>query len=47
VEKSVPEAGEGVNMFDLGPTHMALPGRSVDASIAFYEKYARMQAVHR
>lgn len=34
-------------MFDLGLTHVALPVRNVDTSIAFYAKYARMQVVHR
>jgi len=34
-------------MFDLGLTHVALPVRDVDASIAFYAQYARMQVVHR
>jgi len=32
---------------DVGLTHIALPARNLDASIAFYAKYARMQVVHR
>jgi catechol 2,3-dioxygenase-like lactoylglutathione lyase family enzyme len=32
---------------DLGLTHIALPVTDVEASIAFYSKYARMQVVHR
>jgi len=34
-------------MSDLGLTHIALPVRSLEASAAFYETYARMQVVHR
>lgn len=34
-------------MPDLGLTHLALPVTDVEASIAFYAKYARMSAVHR
>jgi catechol 2,3-dioxygenase-like lactoylglutathione lyase family enzyme len=34
-------------MPDLGLTHVALSARDLDASIGFYEKYARMAAVHR
>lgn len=34
-------------MTDLGFTHVALPVSDLDASIAFYKKYARMEAVHR
>ena len=34
-------------MSDLGLTHIALPVRSLAASAAFYETYARMQVVHR
>jgi len=34
-------------MSDLGLTHVALPVRSLDASIAFYERYAAMSVVHR
>jgi catechol 2,3-dioxygenase-like lactoylglutathione lyase family enzyme len=34
-------------MTDLGFTHIALPVKDVDRSIAFYAKYARMQVVHR
>lgn len=32
---------------DVGLTHIALPARNLDASIAFYAKYARMTVVHR
>ncbi len=32
---------------DLGATHVALPVRHLDTSVAFYAKYARMQVVHR
>lgn len=32
---------------DVGLTHVALPARDLDASIAFYAKYARMSVVHR
>ena len=32
---------------DLGLTHVALPVTDVDRSIAFYERYADMQVVHR
>jgi catechol 2,3-dioxygenase-like lactoylglutathione lyase family enzyme len=34
-------------MPDLGLTHVALSVGDLDASIAFYEKYARMAVVHR
>jgi catechol 2,3-dioxygenase-like lactoylglutathione lyase family enzyme len=34
-------------MHDLGFTHIALPSTNIDATIAFYAKYARMQVVHR
>lgn len=34
-------------MSDVGLTHIALPVTDVEASIAFYSKYARMQVVHR
>jgi predicted lactoylglutathione lyase len=34
-------------MSDLGLTHIALPVTNMEASIAFYSKYARMQVVHR
>ena len=33
-------------MSDLGLTHVALPVSHLEASIAFYAKYARMQVVH-
>jgi catechol 2,3-dioxygenase-like lactoylglutathione lyase family enzyme len=32
---------------DVGLTHVALPVRSLDATVSFYERYARMQVVHR
>jgi catechol 2,3-dioxygenase-like lactoylglutathione lyase family enzyme len=32
---------------DLGLTHVALPVTSIDASVAFYAKYAGMKVVHR
>jgi len=34
-------------MFDFGLTHIALPVRDIEASVAFYAKYAHMQVVHR
>ena len=34
-------------MSDLGLTHVALPVRSLEASIAFYATYAGMHPVHR
>ena len=34
-------------MTDLGLTHIALPVTDVEASVAFYSKYARMAVVHR
>ena len=34
-------------MSDVGFTHVALLVGDLDASVAFYEKYARMQIVHR
>lgn len=34
-------------MSDIGLTHVALPVRSLDASVAFYAKYANMRPVHR
>ena len=34
-------------MPDLGLTHVALTARDLDASIAFYAKYAGMAVVHR
>src|SRR4051812_17475339 len=32
---------------DLGLTHVALPVRDVDASAAFYARFADMEVVHR
>lgn len=34
-------------MLDVGFTHVALPVRSLEASVAFYELYADMHVVHR
>jgi len=34
-------------MIDRGLTHVALPVTDLDASLAFYQKYAGMQVVHR
>lgn len=34
-------------MVDIGLTHVALQCRDVDASIAFYARYADMRVVHR
>jgi catechol 2,3-dioxygenase-like lactoylglutathione lyase family enzyme len=34
-------------MSDTGFTHIALPVSNLDASLAFYEKYADMVTVHR
>ena len=34
-------------MPDVGLTHIALPVSDLDASVAFYAKYARMEVIHR
>jgi catechol 2,3-dioxygenase-like lactoylglutathione lyase family enzyme len=34
-------------LHDLGLTHVALTSSDLDASIAFWSRYARMQVVHR
>lgn len=34
-------------MSDLGLTHIALPVTDIEASVAFYSRYARMSVVHR
>ena len=34
-------------MSDIGLTHVALPARDLEASVAFYRKYARMEVVHQ
>ena len=34
-------------MSDIGLTHIALPVTNMEASLAFYATYARMQVVHR
>lgn len=33
-------------MVDIGFTHIALPASNIDASLAFYKKYANMEVVH-
>jgi catechol 2,3-dioxygenase-like lactoylglutathione lyase family enzyme len=33
-------------MTDIGLTHVALPARDLDRTIAFYKKYADMEVVH-
>ncbi len=35
------------NAKDVGLTHVALPATNLEASVAFYFKYAKMQVVHR
>jgi catechol 2,3-dioxygenase-like lactoylglutathione lyase family enzyme len=35
------------HMFDVGLTHVALPVSNMDASLAFYARFAHMQVVHR
>jgi len=40
----VSEAGSAK---DVGLTHVALPATNLEASVAFYSRYARMQVVHR
>lgn len=34
-------------MPDVGLTHVALPVSDMNASVAFYRKYARMEVIHR
>lgn len=34
-------------MTDIGLTHVAFSARRLEASVGFYEKYARMTCVHR
>ncbi len=46
-EGSGPPGGSRAALPDVGLTHVALPVQSLDGGIAFYEKYARMQVVHR
>jgi catechol 2,3-dioxygenase-like lactoylglutathione lyase family enzyme len=41
---AVSEAGSAK---DVGLTHVALPATNLEASVAFYFKYAKMQVVHR
>lgn len=38
--------GEAVTMHDVGLTHIALPVRRLETTIAFYARYARMGTVH-
>ena len=39
--------GEAGSAKDVGLTHVALPATNLEASIAFYFKYAKMHVVHR
>ena len=39
--------GEAGSAKDVGLTHVALPVTNIEASTAFYFKYAKMQVVHR
>ena len=34
-------------MYDVGLTHVALPVTDLNASVAFYKRYANMKVVHR
>ncbi len=34
-------------MTDIGLTHIALPARSLEASVAFYARYANMSVIHK
>ncbi|MCC7263382.1 MAG: VOC family protein [Candidatus Latescibacteria bacterium] len=36
-----------MNTLDQGFTHIAIPVSNIDASLAFYRKYAQMRPVHR
>lgn len=40
-------ADGAIALSDLGLTHIALPATDLAASLAFYERYARMSVVHR
>jgi catechol 2,3-dioxygenase-like lactoylglutathione lyase family enzyme len=39
--------GGGDSAKDIGLTHVALPATDLEASVAFYSKYAKMQVVHQ
>ncbi len=39
--------GEAGSATDVGLTHVALPVTNIEASTAFYFKYAKMKVVHR
>jgi len=39
--------GGGDSAKDIGLTHVALPSTNLEASVAFYSKYAKMQVVHQ
>jgi catechol 2,3-dioxygenase-like lactoylglutathione lyase family enzyme len=43
----IPFEGSMASNHDVGLTHVALLTAKPDASIAFYEKYAAMQVIHR
>jgi catechol 2,3-dioxygenase-like lactoylglutathione lyase family enzyme len=45
--RSEPKASGESQEMDVGLTHIALPVTDVEASIAFYERYAAMRVVHR